>query len=137
MKIGLLQFSLLIDSAESLKDKRRVVKSVKDKLHREHMVSVAEVGDLEIWNRATLGLAAVSADGAYLRGVLDAIIRKLKDLPEGRLGDVAADVVDVADVISFNDDDGSPLWTEDERRSDDSASSRAGPQTRHTSETAA
>ncbi|MCC6322508.1 MAG: DUF503 domain-containing protein [Phycisphaerales bacterium] len=116
MKLGLLQFSILIDSASSLKDKRRVVKSIKDRLHREHMVSVAEIGDLEIWNRASLGLAAVSADGAYLRGVLDAVIRKLKDLPEGRLGDVAADVVDVADVVSFEDEDGTALWTEAERR---------------------
>lgn len=116
MKLGLLQFSILIDSASSLKDKRRVVKSIKDRLHREHMVSVAEIGDLEIWNRANLGLAAVSADGAYLRGVLDAVIRKLKNLPEGRLGDVAADVVDVADVVSFEDEDGTALWTEAERR---------------------
>ncbi|MFN7020229.1 MAG: DUF503 domain-containing protein [Phycisphaerales bacterium] len=119
MKIGILQFGLLIDSAASLKDKRRVVKSVKDRLHREHMVSVAEVGDLELWNRASLGLAAVSADASHLHGVLDAVIRKLKDLPEGRLADVAADVVDVADVVSFTDDDGSPLWTESERREPD------------------
>jgi uncharacterized protein YlxP (DUF503 family) len=116
MKIALLQFEIIIDDAASLKDKRRIVKSVKDKLHREHQVSVAEIGDHQIWNRASLGLAAVSGDSGYLRGVLEAIIRKLKRLPEGRLGDAVADVVDVADVIAFEDDDGSPLWTEEERR---------------------
>ncbi len=116
MKIGLLQFSLHIDGAESLKDKRRVVKSLKDKLHREHLVSVAEVGDLQIWNRASMGLAAVSADGGYLHGVMEAIIRKLRSLPEARLGDCEMDVVDVSDVVSFTSEDGTPLWTEAERR---------------------
>ena len=115
---------MFIDSAPRLKDKRRVVRSVKDKLHKQHMVSVAEMGDSGDLEPGSLGLAAVSADGAYLRGVLDAIIRKLKDLPEGRLGDAAADVVDVADVVAFNDDDGTPLWTEAERR-DEAAENRA------------
>lgn len=116
MKIGLLQFSLMIDAAESIKDKRRVVMSVKDRLHREFMVSVAEIADLDVWNRASLGLAAVSADAAHLRQVLDSIVRKLKELRDARLGDVIADVVDVEDVVSFTDDDGTPLWTEHERR---------------------
>ena len=44
MVVGILQFELLVPGATSLKDKRRVVKSVKDRLHREHLVSVAEVG---------------------------------------------------------------------------------------------
>jgi uncharacterized protein YlxP (DUF503 family) len=116
LKIAILQFDLLIDDAMSLKDKRRVVKSLKDKLHREHLVSVAEVGDQAVWNRAAMGLSAVSADGAYLHGMLAAIVRKLSALPDARLGDYSADVVDVADVISFTADDGSPLWTEAERR---------------------
>ena len=47
MIVGILQFELLIHHAESLKDKRRVVHSVKDKLHREHQVSVAEVAHQE------------------------------------------------------------------------------------------
>lgn len=116
MKIGILQFDLVIDAAESLKDKRRVVKSLKDRLHRDHLVSVAEVGDQEIWNRASLGLACVSGDGGYLHGVLAAIIRKLEALPEARLASFTSDVVDVGDLGGFTDEDGRPLWTEAERR---------------------
>lgn len=116
MKLGILQFQLLIDSAEGLKDKRRVVKSLKDRLHREHLVSVAEIADQEVWNRATMGLAAVSASGSYLHGVLDAIVRKIESLPDARLSQVSSDVVDVADVLSDCAEDGTPLWTEDERR---------------------
>lgn len=116
MKIGLLQFELFIDGAESLKDKRRVVKSLKDKLHREHLVSVAEVGDQEIRNRALIGIAAVSGDGGYLRGVLETIVRKLASWPEARLGSYDLDVVDAADLGDFTAEDGSPLWTPAERR---------------------
>lgn len=119
MKIGLLQFELFIDDAESLKDKRRVLKSMKDKLHREHLVSVAEVGDQEIWNRALIGIAAVSGDSGYLRGVLETIVRKLAAWPEARLGSYDLDVVDAADLGDFTAEDGSPLWTEAERRGDD------------------
>lgn len=118
MKVAILQFELLIDGAASLKDKRRVVKGVKDRLHREHMVSVAEVGDQEVWNRASLGLAGVSADGGYLRGVLAAIVRKLQSLPEARLGACESDVVDVSDLGGFTDEAGAPLWTDAERRED-------------------
>lgn len=86
MIIGILQFELLIHDAESLKDKRRVVKSVKDRLHREHLVSVAEVGALETLNRAVLGLGLVGADGAQIGATLDRITEKLRGLHDAELG---------------------------------------------------
>lgn len=116
MKIGLLQFELYIDDAASLKDKRRIVKSLKDRLHREHLVSVAEVGDQEIWNRATIGVAAVSGDGAYLRAMLESIVRKAASLGDARLGTYDMDVVDATDLAGDLAEDGTPLWTESERR---------------------
>ena len=116
MKVGLLQFEIHIDHAGSLKDKRRVVKSIKDHLHREHLVSVAEVGDLEIWNRAQMGVAAVSGDGPYLHGLLEAVLRELTVLPEGRLGACVSEVVDASLLWGDEAEDGRPLWTEQERR---------------------
>ena len=117
MVIGVLQFELVIDASESLKDKRRVVKSLKDRLHREHLVSVAEVGSLEIWNLAMMGLAIVSRDAAYANAVLDTVLSKLASLPDARLRDFSREVLDpdrspVGDIS----DEGTPLWTEDERR---------------------
>lgn len=86
MIIGILHFELLIHDAGSLKDKRSVVKSVKDRLHREHMVSVAEVGSLEILNQAVLGLAVVGNDGAKIGATLDRITEKLRGLHDAELG---------------------------------------------------
>jgi len=76
--IGVLQFELAIPAAQSLKDKRRVVLSLKDRLHREHQVSVAEVAGQEDCQRAVMGVALASADTAYCQSVLSRIVEKLR-----------------------------------------------------------
>ena len=121
----------MIDAAQSLKDKRRVVRSLKDRLHRDHLVSVAEVGALEIWNLAVMGLALVSRDAAYVNAVLDRIILKLGSLPDARLRDYSRDVFD-ADQVPGTEvaEDGSPLWTEAERRQDDDNQGSTDPERR-------
>jgi uncharacterized protein len=93
MVIGILQFELIVRGAESLKDKRRVVRSVKDKLHREHQVSVAEVASQDALNLAVMGLAAVGTDGQRIGEVLDRITAKLRALPEGELGSCLRQVI--------------------------------------------
>lgn len=120
MFLGILQFDLLIHDAQSLKDKRRVVKSVKDRLHREHMISVAEVGAQEIWNVARMGLAVVAGSGGYASDVLDRVTAKLRALPDAELGDCTREIVK-ADQLPGDSlaEDGSPLWTPDEKREDD------------------
>lgn len=80
MVIGILQFDLLIHDASSLKDKRRVVSSLKDRLHREHMVSLAEVGDSDLLNLARIALAVVARDGRRAGEILDHISDKLRAL---------------------------------------------------------
>lgn len=89
MLIALLQFDLLIHGAESLKDKRRVVLSVKDRLHRDHMAAVAEVGALEMLNVARMGLALVGGDERHLAQTLDRITAKLRSLRDAELGDTS------------------------------------------------
>ena len=86
MIIGLLHFELLVHDAESLKDKRRVVKSVKDRLHREHLAAVAEVGALDVLNRAVLAAAVVGTDGARIGATLDRISEKLRGWHGAELG---------------------------------------------------
>lgn len=119
MFIAILQFSLMIDGATGLKDKRRVVRSVKDRLHKQHMVSVAEVDTLDTWNLATMGLVACNRNAEYLREQMQAIIGKLQSLPDARLADHSLEVVG-ADSVSAGaiGEDGKPLWTEDDKRDD-------------------
>lgn len=93
MIIAILQFELLIPEPESLKDKRRVVRSVKDKLHRDFQCAVAEVGALEDLGVARMGLAIVSNDGKHAGQVLDRITERLRELPDAHLGDCRRELV--------------------------------------------
>jgi uncharacterized protein YlxP (DUF503 family) len=98
MVIGVVQFELLIPQAVSLKDKRRVVQSLKDRLHREHLVAVAEVGSQEVLTVAVMAVAAVSADGERVGKTLDAIDAKLRGLRDAEVGKTSRRVVK-ADVM--------------------------------------
>lgn len=120
MFVGVLQFEIVVPHSRSLKDKRRVVRSLKDKLHREHQVAVAEVAALDSLNLAVMGLSAVSGSGAYLHELFDRIVAKLRQCPEAQLGAVQRDIfkgdqLPVADTVT-GEPDAAPLWTEDDRR---------------------
>jgi len=93
MIVGILQFELIIHDCESLKDKRSVVRSVKDRLHREHQVSVAEVAAQDMLNLAILGLACVAADGKRVGDVLDKISAKLRTTSGAELGSIRRHII--------------------------------------------
>ncbi|MBI2093207.1 MAG: DUF503 domain-containing protein [Candidatus Omnitrophica bacterium] len=59
-----------ISLAQTLKEKRSVVKSLKDRLHNRFNVGVSEVEPNETWQRCCLGIAAVASERAYVEGLL-------------------------------------------------------------------
>lgn len=73
MVVAVLKVALFIPQANSLKDKRRVIKSVKDRLRNGFNVSIAEIGDQDIRRSAKLGVAVISEDSSYANGVLSRI----------------------------------------------------------------
>jgi uncharacterized protein YlxP (DUF503 family) len=88
MVVGLVTIELRIPGSNSLKDKRQVLRSVLATSRQKFNVSAAEVGDLDIWRRATLAFACVSKDQSFA----DQVLNKVIDLVE------ANPLVDVADV---------------------------------------
>lgn len=78
MVVGILQIELVIDGSRSLKDKRRVVTSLKDRLHREHQVSVAEVESQEDVRTAVLGITLASNSVPHCQRTLDRMIDRLR-----------------------------------------------------------
>ncbi len=82
MIVAVLKISLSIPHADSLKDKRKVLKSVKDKLRNKYNISIAEIGDQDIWKTARLGIAIVSNDSAYANGVISRVQDLCANLPE-------------------------------------------------------
>ena len=70
MPIALLTLELHIEAAQSLKDRRQVVRSMKDRLRTSFNVSVAELDAAELWNRATIGVVGISNSRDYLDGLM-------------------------------------------------------------------
>ncbi|MEM8836414.1 MAG: DUF503 domain-containing protein [Planctomycetota bacterium] len=137
MFVAVCQIELVVPGSNSLKDKRRVVKSLKDRLHREHQVSVAEVAASDHVRYCVLGITATSGDGAFLHGLLDRIVRKVDAVADARVGVVSREIMPVA--IAFERslrDDGTPAWSDSERAvfSDEEIASAASELTRHGAE---
>jgi uncharacterized protein YlxP (DUF503 family) len=93
MVIGVLQLELSVGDAMSLKDKRRVVKSLKDRIIRRHNVSIAEVAALDEHRRAILGLAMVGNDSRYVQGALSKLVDFVKTVPSVSLEDYQIDLL--------------------------------------------
>jgi len=87
LHIGVLQFTLEIPYAESLKDKRNVIKALKDRLRRSFNVSIAEVDDLDECTVATLGAVIAGSDVPHLNSTLDHLLNTLQDWRDGTLAD--------------------------------------------------
>lgn len=73
-RIGVLEMDLVLPGVDSLKDKRRVLSSLKDRIRGKFNVSVAEVDMNDIHQRAVLAVAAVSNDGRYINALLDKVL---------------------------------------------------------------
>jgi uncharacterized protein YlxP (DUF503 family) len=87
MHVGILQLEISIGDAMSLKDKRRVVLGLKDRISHGHNVSIAEVGALDEHRRSILGIAMVSNDARYVEGALSKLVDLVRMTPQVSLLD--------------------------------------------------
>ena len=74
MVIGYCSIKFYLHGNNSLKGKRRVVRAVKDRLKNDFNVSVAEVGDQEVWQSLHIGISAVGSDRPYMDGLLTKVV---------------------------------------------------------------
>ncbi|MBN1636198.1 MAG: DUF503 domain-containing protein [Deltaproteobacteria bacterium] len=73
MVIGALKVQMRINGARSLKEKRKVLKSIKDRV-KQMNISIAEVDDQDKWQAATIGLAVVSNDAVHINSMMDKVM---------------------------------------------------------------
>lgn len=71
MRVATCRIELRIEAVSSLKEKRRIVKSVMARLSNEFNVAVAEVEHQDVWQTAVIGLAAIGTDSAILHSVME------------------------------------------------------------------
>jgi uncharacterized protein len=81
MVVGLYTVELFISESRSLKDKRQVLHSLKDRLHGKFNLSVAEVDGQDLWQKAVLGMACVANEGGYVNQVLEQALNVIKGMP--------------------------------------------------------
>jgi len=79
--VGLCTVELFLADSQSLKDKRQVLLSMKDRLQHKFNLSVAEVDGQDLWQKAVLALACVANDGRYVNQVLDQALNLIRNNP--------------------------------------------------------
>lgn len=93
MMVAIARYVLHLPGARTLKDRRQVVRSFRDRVRARLSASIAEVGDLDRTQVATLGVAVVGRDAAHAHELLSAVTRMAEVLPDAVLADVATEVV--------------------------------------------
>lgn len=95
MTVGIARLALFIGASHSLKDKRMVLRRIKDLVRQKFNVSIAEVAENDLWQRAVLGLAVVGNDRRFVETALDEVVGFVR---------AKADVTnDERDLQTFND----------------------------------
>ena len=79
--IGLCTVELFIPDSQSLKDKRQVLLSLKDRLRDKFNLSVAEVDGQDLWQKAVIGLACVANETRHVNQVLEQALNVIRAIP--------------------------------------------------------
>lgn len=93
MVVGICNISLLIHESHSLKAKRQVIKGLQEKVRNRFNVSMAEVGDNDVWQRAEIGMAAVGNDRAFINSVIDKVVNFIEDLHVAEIIDHRIEII--------------------------------------------
>ncbi len=86
--IAFLTLEIRIEGAASLKDKRQVVRSVKDRLRSSFNVAVSELDSSNLWQRATIGVVSISDSRDYLRGLMENVERSATRIANNAGGEI-------------------------------------------------
>ena len=78
MVVGVCTIELHLPESGSLKSKRQILKGIKDRMKNRFNVSLAEVGNNDLWQRATLGVATVANDAKFVNQILSQLIEHLQ-----------------------------------------------------------
>lgn len=92
MVIGSAVFTLSIEQAHSLKEKRHVVQSLKQRLNNKFNIAVSEVADQDIWNRCVLAVVTVSTDRVHVDEVLSNVASFVESFGEAVLLEIEQEI---------------------------------------------
>ena len=93
MVIGVLRLTLHLPESGSLKGKRRILRSIKDRLRSQFNVSVAEVDYQNLWQKAEIAVALAATDREYADKVLQTILNKVESWRLAEIIDVQVEIL--------------------------------------------
>lgn len=93
MRVGVCQVELFINGSLSLKDKRRVMNSVKQKLRNRFNISIVEIPVDTQWKRGDLGISCVGLDERSVRSTIDQIVRFIEDDDRVEVSNLTVDIL--------------------------------------------
>jgi uncharacterized protein YlxP (DUF503 family) len=99
MVVGVCKVTLAIDESHSLKEKRMVLRRIKDRVANKFNCAIAEVGDQDDWQSAELGFAVVSNEHGFTQSMVQKILAFIEDLA------VAKVIDDEQDFINYGDEE--------------------------------
>jgi uncharacterized protein YlxP (DUF503 family) len=80
MAVGLLTLEIYIPDSRSLKDKRQVLRSLKDRLRGRYNIAVAELDHHDSWQRAQVGIVSISNNAAHLEQSLRTVLGEAEEI---------------------------------------------------------
>jgi uncharacterized protein YlxP (DUF503 family) len=101
MTVGVARLTLFLPDAHSLKEKRMVLRRVKDRARQKFNLAIAEVGQNDLWQRAQLGVAVLGNDRRFVESALDEVIRFLR--AEAEVTDVEREIQTMNDTLALRD----------------------------------
>jgi uncharacterized protein YlxP (DUF503 family) len=101
MTVGIARLTLFLPEAHSLKEKRMVLRRVKDRAQQKFNLSIAEVGENDLWQRAVLGIAVVGNGRRFVESALDEVIRFVRD--EAEVSNAEREIQTFGDALAIND----------------------------------
>jgi len=93
MFVAIVQVDLKLHEPRTLKERRRIVKSLKDRLQQRFRVAVAEVGQDHAYSEAALGIALVSNDPRHARERAQKVVSFLENAPQSEVVDSQTEVI--------------------------------------------
>ena len=93
MQLGILRLELAIEQAFSLKDKRSVLKRLRERIKKRFNVSIAEIEDQDVWNFATLAIVIVSNEQRFNNQVLDKVVDHVEQFHDCEIDDISMEFI--------------------------------------------
>src|SRR5262245_54590958 len=99
MVVGVCRVTLMVPESHSLKEKRMVLRRIKDRVRQKFNCAIAEVGDQDAWQSAELGFSVVSNDHGFSQAMVQKVLGFIEDLAIAKITDDEQDYVQYGDEL--------------------------------------